>query len=300
MILQQLKAKLETREKTCFYCSDGGKADIDIYFSLVHEPMTNPMEWYNFARLGAGKGVEEEMLKVLKDNGVVAEDYDQNVHGNVTMMREGVEVHGRIDAISKENTLEVEAGCPIEIKSINNANKFDIARYVNLNPRENYVKQLAMYMDFMGKDTGYLFVISVDGLNRFWFTCKKIGEGIYKCENTTVNIKDEYIRFAKLLENVKTKTLPPITCRYKIPLEEIDFRKLAESGKLSKTAIAKARAGEKVIGDEDSWQILYSPWKDNIIKDIMKVEIGYNDKELATINEKTKGYSTWNYKLNAE
>lgn len=58
---------------------------------------------------------------------------------------------------------------------------------------------------------------------------------------------------------------------------------------MSKGDISKARNGHKVLGD---WQILYSPWKDLIIKR-QGAELGYNAEEITKIKQLTEGYTTW-------
>jgi hypothetical protein len=274
-----LTYKQEEKKKEAFYCSDYGRLDIDLYFGFVGETKTNPPKWNETLKWGAGKGAEEQMLKILKMNGKVHEDYEQEFHGRVDMQREGVEIHGYIDALTTD-------GYPIEIKTINNANKFDIEKYQQGKPRDNYVGQLAMYMDFLEVDKGYLFVASIDGLNTFWFECKRIGNRKFECGQTVVDLNDEYKRWNVLYnEYVLKKVIPECPIRYKIPVEDIDWVTV------SKTDIGKARNGHKVIGDPDSWKLAYSDWKDKIL-DLQGATLGYTDEELEEINKATKGYTT--------
>lgn len=273
-----LKYEEERREKKAFYASDYGKLDIDLYFSFAGEKKTNPPEWNETLKWGAGKGVEEQMLKILKMNGVVKEDYTQEQHGRIEMIREDIQINGYIDAMTID-------GLPIEIKSVNNANKFDVMKYDKGEPRENYVGQLAIYMDYLGVDKGYLFVSTIDGLHYYWFECIRIGKLKYKCGNTVVDLFNEYARWYVLYnENVLKKVPPECPIRYKIPVDEIDWTKV------SKTDISKARTNQKVIGDPDSWKIQYSDWKDKIIE-LQGATLGYSDEELLKINLATKGYS---------
>lgn len=276
MKLSEFKLKQEKREKRAFYASDVFKPVLDLYFAFKGIEPTNPPEWNDTLKWGAGKGVEESMLKVLKDSGFVAEDYDQKVHGRIEIEREGVKINGYIDAITK-------SGLPIEIKSINNKNQFDIAKYEDGKPRENYVGQLAVYMDALNVGIGYLLVASIDGLNYFLFECKKVGEGKYKCKDTEVDIGAEYKKWAKLYTgNIEKDIVPqPTEYIYKRDVNEIDW------SKVSKTAISKARNGHAVVGD---WQITFSPWKNKIIE-MQGSTLGYTDEEIAIIKEKTKGFS---------
>lgn len=289
-MINNLKYVRENKAKEAFYCSDFGKMEIDIYYSFTGEKETNPPEWYDTLKWSAGKGVEMAMLDILKSNGIVAKDYEQEKHGRVDMKHGAIEIHGYIDAMTtgeKVGDFELEAGCPIEIKSINNANKWDIERYTNMEPRTEYVGQLACYMDYLNKNTGYLFVSAIDGLSRFWFKCERVGDKVYKCGNITVDLNAEYKRWEELYTGyIQPRVEPKCKVRYKIPIEEIDWKSL------SKTDIQKARSGAKVIGDEGSWKIQYSKWKNLIVKN-QGVELGYSQEELAKINELTSGYTTW-------
>lgn len=265
------------KEKTRFHASDYNKAILDLYFKFKGIPETNPTTWNQVLRFGAGKGVEIEALNILKQNGLVSNDYDQQVHGGFKMNRENIEISGYMDAIHVN-------GCPIEIKSINTKNSYDVLRYKNNTPRDNYVGQLAIYMDYLQKDLGYLFVISMDGLDTFWMECKKIGEGLYQCGTVTVDINKEYKKWAKLYHEyvLKDKEPPLNQYHYKYDIEKIDWDNTSNSD------ITKARNGHKVLGD---WEILYSPYKDLIVEK-QGQKLGYSLDELKRIKELTTGYST--------
>lgn len=277
----KLKINLDERERLGFHASDYGKMGLELYFDFKKEPKTNPPEWFETLKWGAGKGVELQMVKVLKDSGLVAEDYDQDTAPVIIIEREGVKVATHKDVMNL-------VGEPIEVKSINNKNAIDIKKYADNCPRENYVGQLAIYMDSEDKDTGHLFVAAVDGLSYFWFTCKKIGERKYQCGETIVDLDKEYKRWAHLKTEFIDKGIEPdaFECgRYKIPVEEVDWKSLSVS------TIAAVRAGKKVVGDADAWKIAYSDWKDLIINR-QGAQVGYSNEELVKIHELTKGYSS--------
>ena len=278
MQLSEFKLKQDRKEKKAFYASDFGKPALDLYLAFKLVEPTNPPKWNEILKWGAGKGVEESMLKILKDSGFVQEDYDQKVHGRIEIEREGIKINGYIDAITKD-------GLPIEIKSINNKNQFDISKYEDGKPRENYVGQLAIYMDALNVDTGYLLVASIDGLNYFLFECKKIGERKYKCKDTEVDLDKEYSRWSSLYnENITKDKIPDIfTKLYKYSIEKINWKEQ------SKTNISKARNNQKVIGD---WEVVFSPWCDKIIE-LQGGKRGYSNEELLKIREATSGYTTW-------
>lgn len=260
--------KQEHREKKTFYASDFGKATLDLYFSLTGEPATNQMKWDDTIRLEAGNGVEKSLVKILKDSGFVPENYEQLA---VESVREGVTIHGRIDAIMNDGT-------PIEIKSINNKNVFDISNYTNNEPRESYVGQLAIYMDALGKEKGYLFAVTLDGLNKFIFPCYKTSEGKYRCGKVEVDIQKEYKRWAKIWnENIVPRKIPDVwEYTYKPDINKIDWKKVP---------LPKRRAAVNdgvVVGGD--WHINYSPWKNKIVA-LQGTTVGYNDEEKAHIKK---------------
>lgn len=283
-MLEKLITKNEQSPRSGIHCSDFGKFSLDLFFRMTGVPATNPPQWYDKLKWGAGLGVEKEMLQVLKDSGIVPPEYEQDTHGVITKVIDDVEISGHMDG----NTSLDKTGIPIEIKSINNANKWDIKKYEQNKPRDNYVGQLSMYMYLTNSDLGHLFVASVDGLNRFYYECKKIGDGKYKCGDVEVDVKTEIDRLIKLYkENVLLNKMPDIfEKRYKYPVAEIDWSKIPAD------KISKARNNKAVIGD---WEIQYSPWKDLIVE-LQGETIGYTPEELEIIKNKTSGYSTWGKK----
>jgi len=272
----ELTIDLEQRDKKGFWPSDFGKMNIELYWAFKREPKTNVATWNETLKWGAGKGVEMQMLQVLKDSGIVPENYDQMEHGRIDSNMRSVPVRGFIDAKTMQ-------GLPIEIKSINNKNMWDIKNYENGQPKENYVGQLALYMESLGVSKGYLFVASIDGLNYFLFECNKIDEGQYRCGSVEVNVHTELDKWRKLFYNNFLKDVEPDVNQfmYKIPIEEVDWTSL------SKDKISKARNNKAVIGD---WQVTYSDWKDLIIEK-QGATLGYTDDEIARIKVLTKGYS---------
>ena len=272
--------ELDERERYGFHASDYGKMGLELYFAFKKVPQSNPVRWNETLKWGAGKGVELQMLKVLKDSGVVPLDYDQDKEPVVVVEREGVQVFTHKDAVNFN-------GEPIEIKSINNKNAIDIKKYADGNPRENYVGQLAIYMDSLGKDRGYMFVASVDGLSYFWLECNRLEGRRFQCGQVIVDLDKEYQRWAEIKKHVENDIEPdPFEFgRYKLSPKEVDW------SSLSVATISAVRAGKKVIGDPEAWRILYSPWKDEIIKR-QGVRPGYSEEELAEIREITKGFST--------
>lgn len=293
--------KEEKKLKERFHPSDCGQLGINLILQFKGEPETNPTKWNDTLRMEAGKGVETAMCGILKDNGVIQKDYTQDKE-SFKIEREGVPVSMRFDAIGVRSMVygkdidlpndiayAVEDGEPVEIKSINNKNSFDIKDYIDKKPRENYVMQLAMYMDALGKDRGHLFCSTIDGLHTFWFVCEKQTDGTYKCGNTIVDIQKEYKRWAKIWAD-KDKPYEELTEYwneelYKIPVEQVDWLKL------STTKISDARNGRWVAGSENKWKVDYSRFKALILK-WQGVEAGYSEDELSQVKALTEGYTT--------
>jgi hypothetical protein len=303
-----LQYKDTPRPRIGFHASDFGTLEANIILSLQGVPPTNPKIWSDTLRLGAGKGVELAMLNILKENGIVEKDFDQEEIEPTVVVREGVTITSHLDATVRKGapiTLQVgdsifpqhievtlEEGEPIEIKSINNKNSFDIAKYEMGQPRDNYVGQLAQYMDSLGKERGHLFVASIDGLHTFWLPCKHLGNGQYQCGETIVDLKAQQKRYAEIWQR-KDSEPNWFEETYKLPLEKVDWRAL------SKTKIGDARNGRYVVGSENKWRIDYSPYK-NLIVEKQGATLGYSEAEIAKVKELTDGFTTWFKKIKDE
>lgn len=295
-----LKTKQELpRAKTSFYASDMFRLEPDILLPIQGVLPTNPPTWEDKLKFEAGKSIELSIIDTLKFNGIIDENFDQEKEEATEIVREGAPIRMRFDGrvkvggakiLVQDSTMpvdvevELKEGAPIECKSINNKNAFDISEYQAGNPRDNYVAQLSVYMDALGHDKGYLFCATIDGLHTFWFECKKIKEGIYQAGNTIVDIGNEYKRFGEIW---KRKDQEPKWDEetYMLPIEQIDWTKQ------SKTAIQNARTNKKVIGTENSWKILYSSYRDLILQKQGVEKRGYSDETVERICTITKGYS---------
>lgn len=278
-LLDLLVTKNTSSDREGIHCSDAGKPALDLYFRMTGEPTTNEPTWQQKIKWFAGLGIEEGFIRVLKDSGIVPEDYNQDEHGLVKRDIEGVLITGHMDG----NTKLDQTGEPIEIKSFNNMAYQTIKELKDGTPRKGYVQQLAMYLYLTNAQLGHLFVLSIDGKNTFHFECRPLGDGRYKCGSVVVNPGKELERLIKIYkENVVPRKLPDIwEHRYKDDIETIDWNSL------STNAISEARNNKKVIGSMD---VQYSNWKDKIAK-LQGTTLGYTQAELARIRELTKGFS---------
>ena len=268
--LTKIVYKQDRKPKLAFYSSDYGKLEADLWCALKNIPPTNPPEWHDYFKMETGKAIEMKFLEILKQNGQIPKTYVQETDGRVDFVRNGVTIHGYIDAKTNE-------GLPVEIKTLNNANKWAVADYEANKPRENYVGQLAIYMDSLGVNQGQLIAFTIDGLNRFVFTCQHLHDRVYKCGDIEVDLEKEYQRWASIKSMVDNDIEPNWNeCRYKIPIEEIKWSEMETA------EIKKAMLGEKVIGG--GWEVNYSPYKDLILEK-QGATLGYTDQERKRIGE---------------
>jgi hypothetical protein len=265
----------ERHEKDSFWCSEAETPVFDLYHRWIGTTPTNPPEAEKQMIFMAGKMMELALVETLGKMDLLEKPEDEQFR--VEMEREGVKVTGYMDGVLK-------GGIPVEIKSY-----YGVYQTKDLEagkPRESYLKQLAMYMDFMNALQGKLVYLERGTGQMFEFTLENIGGKKYKCINIEFDLEDTYKRWARLYKNnIVPKIEPKSEYRYKKPLEEIDWQSL------SSTDISKARNNQKVIGDHP-WAIQYSAFKD-LILEREGVKAGYTDAELAKIKELTKGYSTW-------
>ena len=273
----------EVHEKKSFWATDCEKPLFDLYHSWVGTDVSNPIEAETQVMFSAGKMMELALVDTLVKAGAIEDMGEEQIR--VEMEREGVPITGYMDAkMEGENV-------PVEIKSFyGDYQTYDLEKG---NPRESYLKQLAVYMDFMGADLGILFYIhrGTGQMFQFYLTRK---EGLnFSCNGVTFDLQDTYKRWAKLYkENIAPQIEPESEYRYKIPVDEIDWYSQTKSN------IGKARNGHKVIGDHP-WNIQYSSYKNILVtKEAKKYGktltqyLGYSDEEIEKIKVATKNYTT--------
>lgn len=285
MLKTQIKEHLlkekerRNKEKDSFWCTESELNQFDIYQRFKGINPTNPMTPETAFGLGMRKKLEEAVIEIFDDMGILVKP--EHGQHRVEMKRYGVKITGYMDAIIKEEGIQV----PVEIKT--SFGYYQKKELKSGRPKLSYLKQLAQYMDFAKATKGYLFQVHfekdliVDDIYQFVLTRNKNN---FKCGYIEFNINDIYKRYKKIYEKYILPDIePPSEFVYKYPLKKIDWKSL------SKNKILNARRNKAVIGD---WQCIYSDYKDLIAKKEGTI-IGYTNKELNYIKEKTKGYTMW-------
>jgi len=267
------------KKKDSFWCTENELNQFDIYQRFKGIEPTNPMTPETAFGLGMRKKLEEAVVEILDNMGILIKPKDGQ--HRVEMERFGVKITGYMDAVIKEENKQV----PVEIKT--SFGYYQQKELMSGKPKLNYLKQLAQYMDSMNANKGYLFQVHfekdliVDDIYQFVVT--RNGSK-FKCGYIKFDINDTYKRYKEIYEKYILPDIePPSEFIYKYPLEKIDWKSLPNN------KISKARNNRAIIGD---WQCIYSDYKDLIIKREGTVN-GYTDKEIDYIMEKTKGYTNW-------
>lgn len=262
-------------EKKSFWASDAEKPVFDLYHAWIGTPVTNPIEAEKLLMMKTGKADELTVVKMLKEMGElkdIGEDQER-----IEIKRYEIPITGYMDGVFKN-------GMPLEVKSF--YGDYQTRELEKGKPKTSYLKQLAIYMDATDADKGKLLYRHRGTGQMFEFTLVRQHGLVFKCMTIEFDLMDTYKRWARLYNNnIVPRIEPKSEYRYKIPIDEINWKKL------SKSDITKARNNRKVIGDHPYW-IQYSSYKD-LILEREGVKLGYSDEELAKIKELTKGYSKW-------
>jgi len=274
-LLSQEKAP---RERTSFWASEVETPVFDLYHKWIGTPPTNPISADRLLIMQTGKLVEESYRYIFERMGILIPPkipfwkwlkgirYKQH---RIDIEREGIKVSGYLDAIIKEEGKLV----PIEIKSF--YGYYQEKELLEGKPKISYLKQLAVYLDALKAEKGYLLYIDRGTGKTYQFPLFR-NEVAYACNLIKFNIQDVYKRWARLYKfNILPKIEPKSEFRYKYPLEEIDW------SKVSKSQLTKALNNQAILGD---WQVKYSNWKDLILKQEGST-LGYSDEEIEKIKE---------------
>lgn len=270
----------EEKEKTSWWATDTEKDVFDLYHAWIGTPPTNPITPEDSLGLATRKLFELALINQLRKANLIVEPPAGEQH-RVDMMRHtkygDIHITGYMDGIIKYPDPQ-----PIEVKTAyGNYNKTELDAG---KPKTSYLKQLAIYMDFMQVNIGQLFVALFDELrvsDIYQFTLVREGD-IFKCNGVTFSLQEIYDRFGYIQKTyIEPRIEPMPEHRYKIPIVDINWTQIP------KYKITDARMNRAVIGD---WHPKYSPYKDLWIKKEGST-IGYSDEELAQIRKLTAGFT---------
>lgn len=292
----ELMIKKEHKKKDSFWASDCEKGALDIYLKFKGVRETNPPELSNNIVMLTGKKIEEAIVDLcINSDSIRVVKPKEGDQFRVDMEREGQRITGYIDMVIKETVMKSigktktkDILVPVEIKSCYG---FASSKYEQGDAQTHHLKQLAVYMDFMGVDKGYVLYVARDTGGMWLIPLIRNKDETFTSGQHTFDINDEYIKWDNLMTKyIKNDIEPKNDYYYKTPMDKIDW------DSLKKSEISSARTGKAVIGD---WQVKYSAYKNYIIKKEAEARkknpatyIGYTDMEKAYICEKTKGYSS--------
>lgn len=272
--------RAETKVATSFWAGDAEKDAFEIYHQWKGTKPSNPFQGKTLLMFEVGKQLELSIVKTLIDKGS-AYDYPDEKQHRIEMERHGVPISGYMDAVLTLRDV------PLEIKSFYGYNQEKEIK--DGTPKLSYLKQLAIYMDYMDKDEGRLIYVhrGTGDMYEFFLMRKK---NIFTCGPQSFDLDEVYKRYASIHKDYILQDIePPSDYRYKYDIETLDW------GKVKNDDIKKARNNQAVLGD---WQVKYSLYKDKIVakeaealgKD-PSTYLGYTDAELARICDLTAGYT---------
>ena len=268
-----LKQDNEPRTKNSFWATDSEKMAFDIYHAWIGTEPTNPMDAEKLMMFSSAKMIELAYVEILKDS-LVPPDPVLGQH-RIEIEREGVPITGYLDGLLKGVII------PLEVKTF--YGDYQERELLAGKPKTSYLKQLGIYMDAKGADTGVLLYVNRGTGATYQFVLRKIRDRVYQMNDMIVDLNEVYKRWAKIYnENIVPRIEPIPDKKYKFPVHEVDW------SKVPKAKIMAARNNHAVYGD---WEVLYSPYKDLIVEREGTC-LGYSLDELTFIKNATAGYST--------
>ena len=269
------------KEKTSFWASESETMAFDIYHRWMKTEPTNPITEEKLMMLQMRKLTEEAIVSNLRRSGLVIESLTNGERCYFEWGPHKVPISGYPDLGLKYEKEKII----IEVKTYYGDKQHSEIR--NGHVKTSYLKQLAIYMFYTKLKHGVLLMVNQGTGERFEFDLYQVKGNKYHfiCPDNTIeiNLEETFKRWEKIyIENILKKKEPKIEYQYKYDIEKIDWDNTSAS------KISKARNNHAVIGD---WQVLYSDFKDLIIKKQGTVP-GYTPEELNRIKELTAGYST--------
>lgn len=260
--------KNAVRDMTCFHAANCEDNAFDIYHSLIGTPPTNPPDIKSLDRFMKGELTEDMVYQLLKELDMV--EWGGQKQYEIDEMWNGIRIVGHPDFLLKDEDNSI-----VECKSwYGYWQQKDLDAGI---PKTSYLKQLAVYMFFMKKKRGELFMMPLEPIHdRYQFVIFQTSPGKFKCNGIEFDITEEFARWKRIWEsNVIPKIEPKSEYIYKYDIEKVDWAALPAQ------KVRDVLSGNKVIGD---WQAQYSNYK-NMIVEREGTTLGYTLDELARIRE---------------
>lgn len=304
---QENNKRGEEKAKTSFWPTDCLRPAVEIYWKWMGVPETNPIGAETLNMFGIAKGCEAVVIDRMVKTGdaVDLSNADEvkrlglslkNGQIRIEMEREFVPITGYMDGIMPDSS-------PIEVKSTAST-QLERRLSQGYPPNENYLYQLACYMDFIRADRGVLVTISRAN-GSIWFTeLRHLGDLVFMTgeqsgcasameddddsddaeatpevttegKEITFDLQKEYLRWRRIMEdNIIGMKQPKRDYEYKPAITpEFLAAYMTPDGKHPK--LRKAIKGERVLSDH-IWQPQYCNWKDLWIQQEMQ-EKGFTD-----------------------
>ena len=265
--------------KNSFWATDSLRPINEIYWRWKGIPETNPIDDEKLSMFTVANLYEDDTIYTLAEMGFCCLPTKDNkfalpIKRNqyyMEMQRFGVPITGNLDGITHD-------GYPVEIKT-HAGDGVDSKFERGDPPNDNYLHQLALYMDFMDVDTGYLVHRNRANGRIFFFQQKRTGEYNYECNGYKFDISELYRQWAELYFNYILKDVePPLQYQYRPKITE-DLLNQYTADK-----ITLAIKGKRILSDHN-WRPQYCNWKNLWIEREMQEKGVDNVNDLLSYSE---------------
>lgn len=306
--INERERREEKKSKQSFWASDFGRTLNELFWAWTNVPVTNPPSPETLSMFDIGKLCELHVIRRLQETGFAAdlenqgdvslvnstlerplafaEHDDEFGHRQIRleMEREYVPITGYMDGITLH-------GEPIEVKSTRShmlIKEIALGKEIG---NSQYIGQLATYMDFLGKDIGWLVVVERSNGTIMVAKVEHLGNGIYSTTDvslglpetddedeknaefpadfelipTVVDLHEQYKRWRYLFEeHIHPNVEPPLEFEYKpfitTGLLEDYLGDPNDEGKRDDKKIRAAIKGNRILSAH-GWKPQYCNWK---------------------------------------
>lgn len=281
---------LRTRDFTGFWATDAGKCSRDLYWRMIGEPITDPMDFKGHVNTSLGSITEEifkrRWLSKLGPYGVHVIDEQISVGGSNPPWQ------GYVDMVLayKEGSEWIKEA--VEFKTCWGRGADFV--YQNRSPKEDHILQLGLYLkDFEDKQipithgslvyllissnpdvTGIVLVFPVQYKNGF-AVCDTMysPNGETKIKPVKLSVTKVLEKFSKVMLAAQNKKCPAPDYVYKYPLTPELLKETKD------WALKAAIEGKKVLGD---YQPSYSSYKKKILE-VDGITPEYTEEEIGLL-----------------